>query len=70
MSDTNPSSFHDHDFKISSLHGEELNMSAYKGKYILCVNVASECGFTPQYAGLQELYETYQDKLVVIGFSL
>jgi glutathione peroxidase len=43
-------------------------MIDFKGKYVLCVNVASECGYTPQYADLQKLAEKYADKLVVIGF--
>jgi len=43
-------------------------MKDLKGKYILCVNVASECGYTPQYAELQKLADTYKEKLVVIGF--
>jgi glutathione peroxidase len=43
-------------------------MIDFKGKYVLCVNVASECGYTPQYAELQKLAEKYTDKLVVIGF--
>jgi glutathione peroxidase len=57
-----------YDFQIDGLEGGKINMSDYKGKYILCVNVASKCGFTPQYKGLQELYEKFGDKLVVIGF--
>lgn len=55
-------------FKIDGLEGGVLSMADYKGKYVLCVNVASKCGFTPQYKGLQELYEKYGDKLVVLGF--
>ena len=53
--------------KINALNGNPINLSDYKGKYILFVNVASECGFTGQYEGLQKLYETYQDKLMIIG---
>lgn len=56
-----------YDINIKSLSGQPLTLSDYKGKYILFVNVASKCGFTPQYKGLQELYETYKDRLVVIG---
>lgn len=56
-----------YDIKINNLQGEELNFSKFKGKKILFVNVASKCGFTFQYKGLQELYDQYQDKLVVIG---
>lgn len=58
-----------HELEIKLLDEKStLHMKDYKGKKILCVNVASECGYTPQYAGLQKLYETYKDKLVVIGF--
>lgn len=53
--------------KINSLQGERLNLSSFKGKKILFVNVASKCGFTPQYKGLQDLYDENKDKLVVIG---
>lgn len=56
-----------YDIKINSLTGEELDLNQFKGKKILFVNVASKCGFTGQYAGLQELHEKYADKLVVIG---
>ena len=52
---------------INSLDGTPINLNDYKGKYILFVNVASECGFTGQYEDLQKLYDTYQDKLMVIG---
>ena len=52
---------------INSLTGEPIDLSEFKGKKILIVNTASECGFTGQYEGLQELYDTYKDKLVVIG---
>ena len=57
-----------YDLKINSINGNELNFSSMKGKTILLVNVASKCGFTAQYNELQELYEKYQDKgLVIIG---
>lgn len=56
-----------YDIKINSLDGKPLELSLFKGKYILFVNVASKCGFTPQYKGLQEIYNTYNGKLVVIG---
>ena len=57
-----------YDFKIQSLEGGTIDFSQYKGKKILIVNTASKCGFTPQYAGLEKLYEQYKDKLVIIGF--
>jgi glutathione peroxidase len=50
------------------MEGKEIDFSAYKGKKILIVNTASACGYTPQYADLQKLYEKYGDKLVIIGF--
>ena len=56
-----------YDIKINSLDGSPINLSDYKGKHILFVNVASKCGFTGQYEDLQKLYETYQDKLMIIG---
>ncbi|WP_372744911.1 glutathione peroxidase [Lutibacter sp.] len=52
---------------INNLNGNAINLAAFKGKKILFVNVASECGFTPQYKDLQELHTTYGEKLVVIG---
>jgi glutathione peroxidase len=57
-----------YDYKVESLEGKEINFADFKGKKILIVNTASECGFTPQYADLEELSQTYKDKLVVIGF--
>ncbi len=56
-----------YDISIKSLSGEIIDLSKFKGKKILFVNTASECGFTKQYADLQKLHETYKDKLVVIG---
>lgn len=56
-----------YDISINSLQGENINLSDFKGKKILFVNVASKCGFTGQYKELQELHTTYKDKLVVIG---
>ena len=50
------------------ISGEAISMNTFKDKKILVVNVASQCGYTPQYEGLQNLYETYGDKLVVLGF--
>jgi glutathione peroxidase len=58
-----------YDFKINSLQGKEIDFSQFKNKVILIVNTASKCGFTPQYAGLQQLHEKYAEQgLVVIGF--
>ena len=56
------------DYKVESLDGKEINFADFKGKKILVVNTASECGFTPQYADLEKLSKDYADKLVVIGF--
>ncbi|MDC1068969.1 glutathione peroxidase [Candidatus Kapabacteria bacterium] len=58
-----------YDIKVTNIDGKELALDEYKGKTLLIVNVASECGFTPQYEGLQNIYEKYQDKeFVVLGF--
>ncbi|HAA14882.1 MAG TPA: glutathione peroxidase [Cytophagales bacterium] len=57
-----------HSLSITTLNGDMLNLSDYQGKYMLLVNVASECGFTPQYGDLQEFYQQHSDKAVVIGF--
>lgn len=58
-----------YDFKVPSLEGDApINFSKYKGKKILIVNTASKCGYTPQYTELQQLYDKYKDKLVIVGF--
>jgi len=57
-----------YDFKINSLEGKTIDFSAYKGKTLLIVNTASECGYTPQYADLQKLHEAFGDKVVILGF--
>ena len=56
-----------YNIKIKDINGDELDLAEFKGKKILFVNVASKCGFTSQYEGLQELYSKYKDKLVVVG---
>jgi glutathione peroxidase len=57
-----------YDLKMMSLEGREIDFTQYKGKNLLIVNVASKCGYTPQYAELEKLHEQYGDKLVVLGF--
>ena len=60
-----------YDFKINSINGEELNLSIFKDKTILLVNVASKCGFTKQYDDLQKLYDNFKEKgLVLLRHSL
>ena len=56
-----------YDIKINSLQGQSIDLSKFKGKKLLFVNVASKCGFTPQYRELQKLHETFKNDLVVIG---
>ena len=55
-------------FRVKAIDGKEMDLSAYKGKKILIVNTASECGYTKQYTDLQKLSATYKTQLVVIGF--
>lgn len=58
-----------YDFNVKTIDGEEISMSKYKGKVLLIVNVASKCGFTGQYEGLEALFEKYKDKdFMVLGF--
>jgi len=58
-----------HAFKLKSIDGQQIPLAQFKGKVALIVNVASRCGFTPQYAGLEALYNKYKDKgFVVLGF--
>ena len=57
-----------YDFKVASLDGKQIDFSKFKGKKVLVVNTASKCGYTPQYADLQKLYEKYGNKLVIVGF--
>jgi glutathione peroxidase len=58
-----------YDFEVKTISGEVITMNAFKNKVLLIVNVASKCGFTEQYAGLENLYQKYKDKgLVILGF--
>ena len=56
-----------YDLKLTTLEGEVLHLEEYRGKKVLIVNVASKCGFTPQYKSLQELYDKHSDKIEIIG---
>jgi glutathione peroxidase len=55
-------------FQVNSLDGQTINFADFKGKKILVVNTASKCGFTPQYADLEKLYNQFKGKLVIVGF--
>ncbi|MBL7769254.1 MAG: glutathione peroxidase [Flavipsychrobacter sp.] len=57
-----------YDFKLKTVDGKPMDMSQFKGKKLLIVNTASKCGYTRQYADLQELYEKYGAKITVVGF--
>ncbi len=58
-----------YDIEVKKANGESISMAEYKGKVVLVVNTASKCGFTPQYDGLQKLYEKYEEQgLVILGF--
>jgi glutathione peroxidase len=57
-----------YEFTVKALDGSDINFADFKGKKILIVNTASKCGFTPQYEDLEKLYQTYKDKLVIVGF--
>jgi len=57
-----------YDFRSKTIDGTTISFDQFKGKKILVVNVASECGYTPQYEGLEQLYEKYKDRLVIVGF--
>ncbi len=57
-----------YDFKLKTIDGEEITLAKFKGKKLLLINTASECGFTPQYKNLQALHEQYGNKVVLVGF--
>lgn len=56
-----------YEIQINSINGKKINLSDYKGKKMLFVNVASKCGFTNQYVELEQLYQKYKDQLIIIG---
>ena len=57
-----------YDFTMKSIDGQQVSLNSYKGKVVMVVNVASRCGYTPQYAGLESLYEKYKDRgFVIVG---
>jgi len=57
-----------YDFKLKNIDGADFTLAKYKGKKVLVVNTASQCGYTPQYVDLQKMSEIYKDKLVIVGF--
>jgi glutathione peroxidase len=57
-----------YDFKLRSIEGKEINFSEFRGKKVLIVNTASECGYTPQYDELQKLHELHGNKVIILGF--
>ena len=63
-----PDSCSFYDINAKTIDGYKISMEKYRGKKVLIVNVASKCGFTPQYEGLQRLHETYGESLAVLGF--
>ena len=59
-----------YDYKVKDAQGNEISIKDYKGKVLLVVNTATGCGFTPQYEGLQKLYDKYKDKIEGIAISM
>ena len=57
-----------YEYSVKDISGQEISLSQYKGKVLLIVNVASKCGFTPQYKGLEDLFEEYKGEVVILGF--
>ena len=68
LTETTPMQNSIYEFKMKDIDGKEVDFSTYKGKKLLLVNVASKCGYTPQYADLQELNEKYGDKVTILAF--
>jgi glutathione peroxidase len=69
MSSAHTSTGSIYDFKATNIDGKEISLDKYKGKVLLIVNTASECGYTPQYEGLQNIYEEFSDEsFAVLGF--
>ena len=66
--DVSENPFSIYDYEAKSIDGEYIELKKFKGKKIIIVNVASKCGYTPQYSDLQKLYETYKEKIVILGF--
>lgn len=56
------------DYTVKDINGQDINLSQYKGKLLLIVNVASKCGFTPQYKGLEEMYNELKNQVEILGF--
>jgi glutathione peroxidase len=68
MSLNSPAAESAHEFEMKSIDGKAVRLSDYKGKVVLFVNVASKCGYTPQYSGLESLYKKYKDQgFVIVG---
>lgn len=69
MTNAAPTAGNLHEFTMNAIDGKPTPLAAYKGKVALVVNVASQCGYTPQYKGLEEIYEKYKDHgFVILGF--